>query len=149
MTSTRPQRLYLMQLSTTTLPLATGTLEMSSGCYLVQMSDGKNILIDTGLPADYVPAPGIPPAEYETNVIDQLNTLGLQPDDIDMLICTHFDPDHAGYNDSFPKAELVVQRAHYELARSGHPRYAAARSHWDHPAMKYRLIDGATALLPG
>src|SRR5205085_6999719 len=56
---------------------------------------------------------------------------------------------HAGYHDAFTKAELIVQREHYELARSGHPRYAAARAHWDHPAQRYRLIDGDTELLPG
>src|SRR6266700_3014348 len=106
MSSATPQRLYLMQLSTTTIPLAAGQgLAMSSGCYLVQTSDGKNILIDSGLPA--------------------------------------------GYNDAFPQAELIVQREHYELARSGHPRFAAARVHWDHPALRYRLIDGDTELLHG
>jgi len=139
-----------MQLSTTTIPLAAGQgLAMSSGCYLVQTSDGKNILIDSGLPADYAPPPGTPPAENGKNVLEHLAGLGLHPDDIDLLICTHFDVDHAGYNDAFPQAELIVQREHYELARSGHPRFAAARVHWDHPALRYRLIDGDTELLPG
>jgi len=149
MTEITPRRLYLIRLSTTSLPVPGGTLEMVTGCYLIQMSDGKNILIDTGLPADYVPAPGTPHAEHVTNVIEQLATLNLSPDDIDILICTHLDPDHAGYNDSFAKAELIVQRSHYELARSGHPRYAGARAHWDHPALRYRLIDGNTELFPG
>src|SRR6266567_1983536 len=149
MSSATPQRLYLMQLSTTTIPLTTGQgLAMSSGCYLVQTSDGKNILIDSGLAADYTPAPGTPPAEQEKIVLEHLGDLGLRPDDIDLLICTHFDPDHAGYHDAFTKAELIVQREHYELARSGHPRFAAARAHWDHPALRYRLIDGDTELLP-
>src|SRR5260221_3869295 len=129
MTSLSPARLYILQLSTTSLPIPSGTLEMATGCYLVQMNDGKNILIDTGLPADYVPPPGTPPSANRTNMIAQLSGLGLQPDNIDILICSHFDPDHAGYNDAFPKAELVVQRKHYELARSGHPRYATARHH--------------------
>jgi N-acyl homoserine lactone hydrolase len=148
--NTIPQRLYLMQLSTTTITLATGqTLAMSSGCYLVQTSDGKNILIDSGLPADYTPPPGTPPAEHEKNVLEHLADLGLRPDDIDILICTHFDVDHAGYHDAFRKAELIVQREHFALARSGHPRFAAARAHWDHPALRYRLIDGDSELLPG
>jgi N-acyl homoserine lactone hydrolase len=121
---------------------------MVSGCYLVQMSDGTNVLIDTGLPADYTP-PSAPPSAHTTNVIEQLGALGLQPADINILICTHFDVDHAGYNDSFPQAELIVQREHYELARSGHPRYAPARAHWDHSALHYRLVDGDTQLLPG
>ncbi len=147
--SATPQRLYLMQLSTSTVPAAGRTLEMVLGCYLVETSDGKHILIDSGLPADVPLPPGAPPAEHEKNVIEQLTELALRPDDIDILICTHFDVDHAGYHDAFTKAELVVQREHYELARSGHPRYAAARAHWDHPALRYRLIDGDTELLPG
>ncbi len=150
MSNASPQRLYLMQLSTTTIPLTAGQgLAMSSGCYLVQTGDGKNILIDSGLPADYTPPPGTPPAENEKNVLEHLAGLGLHPDDIDLLICTHFDVDHAGYHDAFLKAELIVQRKHYELARSGHPRFAPARAHWDHPALRYRLIEGDTELLPG
>ena len=35
------------------------------------------------------------------------------------------------------------------MARSGHPRFAPARAHWDHPALRYQLIDGDTELLPG
>src|SRR2546425_12766980 len=121
MTNATPRRLYLLQLSTSTVPGAGRALEMVSGCYLVQTSDGKNILIDSGLPADYTPPPGTPPAENEKNVLDHLADLGLHPDDIDLLICTHFDVDHAGHHDAFTKAELIVQRKHYELARSGHP----------------------------
>ena len=148
-TNATPQRLYLMQLSTSTIPTAGQPLAASSGCYLIQMSDGKNILVDSGLPADYTPPPGMPPAEQEKNVLEHLSDLGLRPDEIDMLICTHFDVDHAGYHDAFPQAECIVQRAHYELARGGHPRYAAARAHWDHPALRYRLIDGDLELFPG
>jgi N-acyl homoserine lactone hydrolase len=149
-TSVRPQRLYLLQLSHTTLPLPTGqTLEMSSGCYLIQMSDGKQVLIDSGLPADYVAPPGTPPAQDQKHVLEHLADLHLGPDDIDLLICTHFDVDHAGYHDAFPQAEFIVQRAHYTLAREGHKRFAPARVHWDHPDLHYRLIDGDTELLPG
>ncbi|HZR41307.1 MAG TPA: N-acyl homoserine lactonase family protein [Ktedonobacteraceae bacterium] len=144
-----PQRLYLLQLSTTTVPRANRTLEMVCGCYLVETSDGKHILIDSGMPADIPQPEGTPPAENEKNVIEHLSDLGLRPDDIDMLICTHFDVDHAGYHDAFTQAEFIVQREHYALARSGHPRFAAARRHWDHPALRYRLIDGDTELLPG
>jgi N-acyl homoserine lactone hydrolase len=145
-----PQRLYLLQLSTTNLPVAPDrTLAMVSGCYLVETGDGKHILIDSGVPAEYQPQPGLPPAENEKSVLDHLIELGLRPDDIDIVICTHFDIDHAGYHDAFPQAEFIVQREHYLLARSGHPRYAAGRAHWDHPALHYRLIDGDTEVVPG
>jgi N-acyl homoserine lactone hydrolase len=144
-----PQKLYLLQLGTSTVPVAGRTLEMVLGCYLVETSDGKHILIDSGLPADVPLPPGAVPPAQEKNVIEQLGDLGLRPDDIDILICTHFDMDHVGYHDAFMKAELIVQREHYALARSGHPRFAAARAHWDHPALRYRMIDGDTELLPG
>src|SRR5690348_1765473 len=52
--TTYPTRLYLLQLSTSTVPLPGGrTLEMSCAAYLVETGDGKHILIDTGLPHDF------------------------------------------------------------------------------------------------
>jgi N-acyl homoserine lactone hydrolase len=144
-----PRKLYLMQLSATTLPLPQGrTMEMVLPCYLVETVDGGHILIDTGMAADARP-PGAQKAENEKNVIEHLAGLGLRPADINILICTHFDIDHAGYHDHFTNAELVVQRKHYELARDGHRRFAPARAHWDHPALRYRLVEGDTELLPG
>ncbi len=143
-----PQRLYLMQLATSAFPTTPPT-PASMGCYLVQMSDGTNVLIDSGLPADHTPPPEAPPSENEKNVLEHLTELGLSPDDIKFVICTHFDVDHAGYHDAFRNAEFIVQREHYELARNGHPRFAGARAHWDHPALRYRLIDGDTEFLPG
>jgi N-acyl homoserine lactone hydrolase len=144
--NTTLQRLYLLQVVTTPiLPMGMA----NAVCYLVQTSDGKQILIDSGSPAEYQPPPGAPATEQEKHVIEQLADLDLCPDDIDMVICTHFDVDHAGYHDAFPKAQFIVQREHYELARSGHPRFAASRPHWDHPALQYQLVDGDTELLPG
>src|ERR1041384_1600098 len=150
MTQTTPQRLYLFQLSTSDVPIGGGRiLPMVSACYLVQMSDGRNVLIDTGLSADYQPPAGMPSADNAKNVLEHLAELGLQPDDINMVIATHFDVDHAGYHDHFPKAAFIVQRSHYELARAGDTRFAEARAHWDHPALKYRLVEGDVEILPG
>src|SRR5260370_36166332 len=47
--SATPQRLYLLQLSTSTVAGAGRTLEMVSDCYLVKTSVGKRILIVTVL----------------------------------------------------------------------------------------------------
>jgi N-acyl homoserine lactone hydrolase len=147
--NSKAQKLYLFELSTTSVPMADGkTLEMVSGCYLVETNDGHHILIDSGFPSDRS-MPGVPPAENRKNVLQHLNQLGLSAGNIDMVIATHFDVDHVGYHDSFQKAEFVVQRQHYEIARTGHPRFAAARPHWDHPALRYRLIDGDVELMDG
>lgn len=141
--SAAPQRLYLMQVATrpeTNTPFV---------CYLVQTGDGTNVLIDSGFPKNMQPPPGMALPEMGKDVLEQLAQIGLQPDDIQLLVGTHFDGDHAGNHDAFKKAELIVQRKHYELARSGYPRFARTRAQWDHPDLRYRLVDGDTELLPG
>jgi len=144
-----PVKLYLLQLSTTSVPIGEGrTMEMVLGCYLIETIDGRRILIDSGMAADAVAARTAPP-QNECSVLEFLASLGLRAGDIDIVICTHFDVDHAGYQDAFPQAQFVVQRTHYEQARSGHPRSATARTHWDHAALRYRLLDGDTELMPG
>jgi N-acyl homoserine lactone hydrolase len=144
-----PVKLYFLRLSTTSLPIGEGRfLDLALGCYLIETSQGRHILVDSGMtPGVKLTGPSF--SESESNVIEQLAVLGLRPEDIDTVLCTHFDVDHAGYHDSFPNAEFIVQRAHYHSARAGHPRFALARQHWDHPALRYRLVDGDTEILPG
>lgn len=149
MSDAAPERLYLLQLGTGVFPFGEFLIEMSFASYLVQTADGKNILIDTGLPADFVKPPEIPVFDIAPDVVAQLAALGIAPDDVDFVVSSHFDLDHAGRHDAFPQAEHVVQRQHYELARDGHPRYAQTRKNWDHPSLRYRLVDGNTELLPG
>jgi N-acyl homoserine lactone hydrolase len=125
--------------------------------YVVQTDDGTNILIDTGFPRSFIdnPPPPFPPRNLqievrpEDYVINRLATIGLYPRDIQFLICTHFDPDHAGNHELFTNSELIVQRRHYEAAKAGHARSGRSREHWDAPGLRYRLIDGDTTLLPG
>src|SRR5216683_6540074 len=118
-TDSTPRRLYLFHLSTTTIPLPENrSLEMSSGCYLIQTSDQKNILIDSGISPDYPKPANMPPSRDESTVLDHLAKLNLRPANIDTVICTHFDADHVGFNDHFPQAEFIVQREHFAIARS-------------------------------
>ncbi|MBX3064719.1 MAG: N-acyl homoserine lactonase family protein [Anaerolineae bacterium] len=133
-------RLYLMQVGS--MP----EYQIPIVCYLVQTNDGRNILIDSGLPeimpegeADFV---------NERDVIEQLASIGLKPDDIDTIISTHYDGDHAGRHGSFTKAQYVVQRAHH-LDAASNPRFADIRSQWDQPMERIQLVDGDTELLPG
>jgi len=114
MDSASPERLYPMQVQRSSVPIAAGrTMEMVLACYLVRISDGRHILIDSGYPAD-VPHPAVAsPPDGQRNVVEALAEMNLRPDDIDMLICTHFDVDHASYHDAFTRAELVVQREHF------------------------------------
>lgn len=117
--------------------------------YLIVHRRGK-VLFDTGIHCDALTDPvgrlgkrvaGLfairsRPAE---DVVSQLATLGVRPDDIDFVVSSHFHFDHCGCNTSFPRAAILVQRAEMELARSGRSRYNP--KDWDHP-LDYRLIDG-------
>ena len=140
MSQNAPQRLYLMQVGD--MP----EYQIPIVCYLVQTDDGKNILIDSGLPE-------VMPEEEKDfangqDVIQQLASIGLKPDDIDTVISTHYDIDHAGRHAAFTKAQYVVQRVHH-LDAATNPRFAPLRSQWDQPMERIRLVDGDTELLPG
>ncbi len=152
MDATKVRKLWMMQLSAATVPIGGGrTLEMSSGCYLLEIEGGKFILIDSGLAVDgtgEVPT-GMPKARNEKSVLQHLAELRVEPVQIGMVICTHFDVDHVGYHEHFAGSEFVVQRSHYVLAKGGHQRYARCRTHWDDPRLRYRLVDGDVNLLPG
>lgn len=67
----------------------------SSTIVLIQ-DEGKNILVDTGNPQD------------KRKIIAALKKEGLKPKDIDVVVNTHFHPDHVGCNYLFTKARFVV-----------------------------------------
>ncbi len=141
-----PQRLYLIQVAT----MITSSFSVPVVCYLVQTGDGKNILIDSGVPQNVQPPPGMTgTVEQGPDVLAQLATLGVQAGDIDMLIATHYDMDHAGNLGAFPNARIIVQRQQHEVANGGHPRFAPTRSQWEQPTSRYQFLDGDTELLPG
>ena len=127
------KRLYLMKVGS--MP----KYQIPIVCYLVQTGDGKNILIDSGLP-ESIPA-GASEFENGQDVIEQLASIGVQPDDIATVISTHYDVDHAGRHAAATKAHYVVQRVHHVDAATN-PRYAAIRPQWDQPMEHIRLVDG-------
>src|SRR3954452_8289346 len=134
------KRLYLMQVGS--MP----EYQIPIVCYLVQTGDGKNILIDSGLP-EIMPE-GESEFENGQDVIEQLASIGFKTDDIDTVISTHYDIDHAGRHAAFTKAHYVVQRGHHVDAAST-PRFAARRLQWDQPMARIRRAEGDTELLAG
>ena len=138
------KRLYLMQVATMVernLPFV---------CYLVQLNDGQNVLIDTGLPDAVQLPPGVtmPMPVLGKNVVEQLASIGIEPNDVQYVITTHFDGDHAGRLDAFKDAEFIVQRAHFENAQTN-PRFERTKNQWGNPDLKFRMVDGDTELFPG
>jgi len=144
-------RLYLFQLG------SLQPLGIPVPGYLIQTDEGQNALVDTGFPYAFVANPPNVPGPQNTKivvreedyVVNRLAKIGLSVNDINILVCTHFDPDHAGNHALFQNAEFVVQRAHYEAAKAGHARSQMTRAQWDAPDLHFRLVDGDTQLLPG
>src|SRR4029077_14562022 len=138
------KRLYLMQVG------SVPEYQIPIVCYLVQTGDGKNILIDSGLP-EVIPegeSSWIAGFANGQDVIEQLARIGFKPDDIETVISTHYDGDHAGRHAAFTKAQYVVQRVHHVDAASN-ARDAAMRPQWNQPMERIRLVDGDTELRPG
>ncbi len=75
----------------------------------------------------------------EENVLDQLATQGVAPEQVTHVVCSHLHFDHCGCNRLFPRARLLIQRAEMEAARSPLSRYD--RRLWDLP-LDYQLLDG-------
>jgi len=83
-------------------------------CFAVRRSNGRTLLVDTGIgpegsPAMWAPLPGRLP--------DALADAGITPTDIDTVVLTHLHSDHFGWSvdaqgtPTFPGATYVVQQA--------------------------------------
>lgn len=143
----RPVRLYLFAATQATMPGPNGPIDMVAGSYLVTMSDGSQVLVDSGPPAEME---GGPMAGVKVvTATEQLAGLGIRPEDVAMVVSTHFDIDHAGQNDAFPNAVQVVQKEHLDVAKGGYERFARGRAHWDVGDEKFRTVEGDVELFEG
>lgn len=148
-------KLFLMKVGSARPPQNTNLEIVPVPTYLIETDTGEHILIDTGFSKHVIGAyhqvPDLPhimdASEY---VVNQLAMLGLAPKDIHTVICTHFDPDHAGNLADFPQATIVVQRRLYQAAITGEvARFGRTREQWSAPGLRFLLVDGDTTLMPG
>jgi N-acyl homoserine lactone hydrolase len=103
------------------------TIELPVSAYLMRHGQG-NVLFDSGCHPSVaenatarwggmaklmtpISAPG-------DNVIDNLARIGVAPDDIDLVISSHFHSDHCGCNAFFRKATLLCHRNELAAARA-------------------------------
>ena len=109
----------------------------------------KNILVDTGLEQFVVPDEvgktyGFDVLEFE----DALATVGLEPEDIHVIIHTHLHNDHCENDYKCRNADVIVQRSEYEFMKHPHPL-----DHRYYPDVlddvKVVLVDGDTTLFDG
>ncbi|NIY63160.1 MBL fold metallo-hydrolase [Streptomyces malaysiensis] len=86
-------------------------------------SEGRTILIDTGIGNDRE-RPHMPHFHHlHTNYLGELAAAGVRPEDVDLVICTHVHGDHVGWNTfwqdgewrpTFPNAEYVIPRIDFD-----------------------------------
>lgn len=126
--------------------------------YLVELDDGRLLLVDTGMSRDHIGNPDLtwagtdfakvltPMMSPEDDIAAQLRTLGIEPPQIDYVINTHLHFDHAGNNFQFINATFFAQRRHYEHALD-HASFP--NQYWNVPGLHYELLDGGGELLPG
>ena len=129
----------------------TETIDLPVACILLRHSRG-NVLFDTGChPSTVSDAEArwgsmakamVPIGGVDDHVLKGLSTVGLAPDDIDIVVNSHFHSDHCGCNEFFKRATIVCHRKELEAAQGPD---AVQRGYipadWQHP-MPTEAIDG-------
>lgn len=124
--------------------------------YLIETTEGP-ILIDTGMPdACYLDPAGYmgtteeeaqiwPQMTADDTIIAVLQRAGYAPEDLQMVINTHWHFDHAGGNRYFPKTPIVVQKAEWEAAQTSTDYTEECKD----PTLNYRLVKGDVTIEEG
>ena len=123
-------------------------------CYLIRSSD-TTILFDTGFSPRAIP--GLlrtdPLACFtdEDLLVHRLDSLGLEPASVDLVVLSHLHYDHAGGAALFQDSELIVQQDEYSYAHYPASCFASFyyRKNFDLPDYRWRLLDGDAELVPG
>lgn len=94
---------------------------LTDSCYLI--AHGPDYLLwDTGLPAGLKGAPTDDKAPLSPTLTktlaEQLETLGVKPEQIAQVGISHYHFDHVGQAAEFPKAKLLIGRADLEALKS-------------------------------
>lgn len=132
------------------------TIELPVSCILLRHPEG-NVLFDTGChPSIAENAEDrwggmakfmIPIMAPNDNVITSLSAIGLRPDDIDVVICSHLHTDHCGCNAFFKKAQFLVHARELEAAKAPDAdRAGYLQADWDHQ-MPIQRVDGQTDVM--
>lgn len=99
------------------------TQQLASPFYVIKHPDGV-LLWDTGLPeglvgqGDVTPDGGAFVISRKEKIVDQLASIGLKPEDIDMIAFSHVHFDHTGAANNFPNAKWLVQQTEVDFVNS-------------------------------
>lgn len=120
---------------------------------LVEHSDGL-ILFDTGFDLEHtnkVLPFELPEQTSEQTIPAQLSLCGFKPDDVDIVINSHFHFDHVGGNKHLTKAKVLVHMEELRHAKVPEPfeKLGYSDLSFDHADTKYQPISGDYEVAPG
>jgi glyoxylase-like metal-dependent hydrolase (beta-lactamase superfamily II) len=104
-----------------------GRLIASIHSWLIRMN-GLIILVDA-CSGNHKPRPGMPRFDnLNTPYLDRLRAAGVQPEEIDLVLCTHLHIDHVGWNTRLDNGRWVptFPKARYVMSRTDHAFWAEA-----------------------
>ncbi len=103
---------------------ASNSLKLSVHSWLLTVG-GKRILIDTCV-GNHKPRPHRPKWHLmETKYLERLKAAGVEPDQVDMVMCTHLHVDHVGWNTRLENGKWVptFKNAKYVFSRTDYDHY--------------------------
>ena len=113
---------------------ASGLLYLSMHSFVLR-TGGKTILIDT-CNGNHKQRSGVMAGMSMLNhdYLGNLARLGLEPDDIDVVLCTHLHSDHVGWNTKQDNGRWVptFPKARYLFSRKDYDAFDPRRQDWPH-----------------
>jgi glyoxylase-like metal-dependent hydrolase (beta-lactamase superfamily II) len=94
--------------------------------YLITGENIPPIIVDTGVKENtktltkfYPEMAGVTPPPQERSIAFQLAKFGYKPEDIKVVLHTHLHVDHAGNDDMFPNAKIIIARKEMMFSVAG------------------------------
>jgi len=106
--------------------------------------EGTNeiVLVDAGASAEYLSAVRKMPARLIQPFKSGLDELGINFEDVDLVILTHLHHDHVAEALKFTKAKFLVQKRELEFALNPHPSVAVQYNREFFEGLRFEVIDG-------
>jgi glyoxylase-like metal-dependent hydrolase (beta-lactamase superfamily II) len=128
---------------------------------LLIRTGSKNILVETGI-GNKLPEKLVQIYKQPARLLENLHTVGVAPEDIDVVINTHLHFDHCGWNTvrrgdgvvaTFPQAKYYAQRGEWEHGRLQLERDAVSYMSPNYDPLvesgQMELIEGDREIVPG